>query len=120
LGEEANEGSERWDFEFDWVRVLTLDVAGAPYWDGQGGCEPSHAPWPDVDEDGDADQADFAVLQLCLTGDGVPLVDLTKCRRFDRDRDNDVDRWDFEEFEYCATGPGVPLDPNSLPTGCDL
>jgi hypothetical protein len=123
LGEENNQVAVPWDFEFDWVRVLTLDVPEAPYWDGTGGCEPSNAPWPDVNEDGAVDQADFAVFQLCYTGDllGVgSLTDPTTCRRFDRDHDNDVDQLDYGQFEQCATGPGVTLSRGSPPAGCEL
>jgi len=116
---ELNSGEDVWDFEFDWVRMLSYGVSGCPFWDGGGSCA---APlvWPDADEDGDVDQVDFAAFQLCFSGDGNPLSDPATCRRYNRDSDNDVDTLDFSKFEKCATGPGVALDPENLPAGCEL
>jgi hypothetical protein len=123
MGEIGNTSAEtEWDFEFDYVRVLTLDVAGCPLWNGQGGCTVK-LPWPDADEDGDVDQADFAVLQSCFSGDGVALSDPTVCGRFNRsvgESPADIDALDVIEFEKCATGPGISLDPENPPAGCDL
>jgi hypothetical protein len=116
---ELNSGEDVWDFEFDWVRMLSYNVNGCPFWDGGGSCF-STLPWPDADEDGDVDQADFAVFQLCFSGDGNALSDLATCRRFNRDGDSDVDSLDFNKFEKCATGPGIALDPENPPTGCEL
>ncbi len=73
----------------------------------------------DADEDGDVDQADFAMFQRCYTGDGggVP-ADPDYCQCFDRrnndntpGEDNDVDGFDLGAFEDCASGPGVAADP---------
>ncbi|MDM8007435.1 MAG: hypothetical protein QUV05_14950 [Phycisphaerae bacterium] len=116
---ELNSGEDVWDFEFDWVRMLSYNVNGCPFWDGGGSCF-STLPWPDADEDGDVDQADFAVFQLCFSGDGNALSDPATCRRFNRDGDSDVDSLDFNKFEKCATGPGIALDPENPPTGCEL
>lgn len=78
--------------------------------------------WPDADRDGDVDQADFAVLQACYTGQDPETGVSGACQVFDREPqgapDGDVDVWDFEAFENCATGPGIALDPESLPTDC--
>lgn len=72
----------------------------------------------DVDGDGDVDQADFAVFQICYTGmDGGVLADPDYCQCFDRrnndnspGQDNDVDSFDLAAFEDCASGPGVPAN----------
>ncbi len=77
-----------------------------------------HAPFADADSDGDVDQADFSLFQLCMTGAGVTPVpaDPVYCRCFDRGTDapgdNDIDNFDLEAFEGCASGSGVPADPN--------
>ncbi|NLE61922.1 MAG: hypothetical protein GX616_26505 [Planctomycetes bacterium] len=73
----------------------------------------------DADEDGDVDQADFAVFQLCYTGDGGGVLsDPEYCQCLDRrnndnssGQDNDIDSFDLAAFEDCASGPGVPADP---------
>lgn len=66
----------------------------------------------DRDGDGDVDQADFAVLQLCYTGDADPglLFDPAACFCLDADNDLDVDQTDLLAFEACASGPGVAAD----------
>lgn len=84
-------------------------------------------PFADADRDGDVDQADFAVLQICLTGADDPgeLFDPAKCNCFDRDQmdadpqfrpsidgDDDVDATDLDAFEACASGPGIPANVN--------
>ncbi len=70
-----------------------------------------NTPFADADGDGDVDQADFAVIQACLTGnDPSPgTFDRVNCFCFDRSdpKDDDVDELDYDEFEACATGPGV-------------
>lgn len=66
----------------------------------------------DRDGDGDVDQADFAALQMCFTGDGDPafLFDAGACFCFDTNNDLDVDQTDLLAFENCASGPGVAAD----------
>jgi hypothetical protein len=110
LGELNNQ--DVWDFEFDWVRMLSYNVEGCPFWDGEG-CVPTpqcNIPWADADGDGDVDMDDFAAFQLCYTGHapGPGVFDEENCVCFDRDRDGDVDTLDFLEFANCATGAGVP------------
>ncbi|HRR83688.1 MAG TPA: hypothetical protein P5316_01645 [Phycisphaerae bacterium] len=81
--------------------------------------DPCNEVFADADGDGDVDQADFAVFQLCYTGmDGGVLTDPDYCQCFDRrnndnspGQDNDVDSFDLAAFEDCASGPGVPADP---------
>jgi hypothetical protein len=77
-------------------------------------------PFADADEDGDVDQADFAMFQLCYTGAGDPgnLFDRKECKCFDRDNDSDIDGLDVSAFEDCATGPGIPFDAQNPPPGC--
>jgi len=81
---------------------------------------PDPGPWPDADADGDVDLADFGFFQRCLTTGMAPASVAPSCLRFDRDDDDDVDEVDLREFENCATGPGLPVDPQNLPSGCDL
>jgi len=66
----------------------------------------------DSDEDGDLDQADFGVFQLCYTGSGnTGSFDELDCNCTDIDGDRDVDTDDLVVFEQCASGPGIPADP---------
>jgi len=81
--------------------------------------DPCNEVFADADGDGDVDQADFAVLQRCYTGDGGGMVSEPEyCQCFDRrnndnspGEDNDVDSFDLAAFEDCASGSGVPADP---------
>jgi hypothetical protein len=65
----------------------------------------------DYDGDGDADQADFAVLQRCITTGSAPVT--AECKCFDRERngmgDGDIDQQDLLAFLNCASGPGIPV-----------
>ncbi|HOW71958.1 MAG TPA: FlgD immunoglobulin-like domain containing protein [Phycisphaerae bacterium] len=72
-----------------------------------------HTPFADADDDGDVDQADFGVWQLCYTGPGDPGQQFNKdlCFCFDRNMDNAVDMNDFNAFEACYSGPSVPASP---------
>lgn len=65
---------------------------------------------PDFDGDGDVDQSDFAFLQACLTGTGVPAS--PECTRADLDvpPDNDVDNSDITRFLACMKGPDTRAD----------
>lgn len=71
-----------------------------------------HDPFADYDGDGDVDQADFAALQACFTGQAGGL--LAGCGCFDRDNagagDKDIDSDDWSLFELCASGPGIPAN----------
>ncbi|UCD30523.1 MAG: hypothetical protein JSV03_08665 [Planctomycetota bacterium] len=72
-----------------------------------------HDPFADADNDGDVDQDDFAVFQVCYGGSGVSPTPECKC--FDQEPaggDGDVDGNDFSgPFETCASGPDVPANP---------
>ncbi|HOW72370.1 MAG TPA: LamG domain-containing protein, partial [Phycisphaerae bacterium] len=67
-------------------------------------------PFADADRDGDVDQLDFGIMQLCFTGEngGTPQG----CRCFDRDEDGSITAIDFGAFQNCATssGPMIPAD----------
>lgn len=71
-------------------------------------------PFADADGDGDVDQEDYGVWQLCFTGTigGIPDVP-EYCTCFDREGDDDIDQTDFNAFQNCAntSGPEIPADP---------
>ena len=74
-------------------------------------------PFADGDHDGDVDQDDFGMFQVCYTDTdgGVP----PGCHCFNRDGDNDIDHPDFTAFSHCYTGANVPwgqtLAPDCVP-----
>jgi len=72
-------------------------------------------PFADADKDGDVDQEDFAMFQVCFTnvGGGVPVG----CECLNRDGDSDIDSADFVQFSACYSGPNVPAVP--VPGGCN-
>ncbi len=73
-------------------------------------------PRPDVDGDGDVDQADFGAFQSCITGPADPflqanaLFDRTNCQCLDLNGDEDVDDDDLVGFVDCISGPGAAAD----------
>jgi hypothetical protein len=76
-------------------------------------------PFADVDLDGDVDHLDFALYQLCISGNGNPFptgAGFDYCQCFDREGasgpDGDVDQGDFPFFDACYSGPNVPADVN--------
>ena len=82
-----------------------------------------HDPFADIDGDGDVDQMDFGLWQLCYTGSGNTSFDPVKCKCLDRDDrngdhlynppddgDGDIDMDDFAKFAKCYSGPGVPAN----------
>jgi hypothetical protein len=79
-----------------------------------------HSPVFDVNDDGDVDQSDFAILQACITGTGDPaglFPSLSEdCRCMDvsgasGQPDDALVQQDLVAFELCASGPGIPADP---------
>jgi hypothetical protein len=56
----------------------------------------------DFDKDSDVDQTDFAHLQNCFSGVGIPYA--TSCSDTDVDGDDDVDSTDFISFVPCLAG----------------
>jgi hypothetical protein len=67
---------------------------------GDIGC---HVPFADADEDGDIDQVDFAIFQLCIGADPLP----DECRCFDTTSSGSINATDVVNFINCATGPDV-------------
>ncbi len=65
----------------------------------------------DLDRDGDVDQADFGLLQSCLTGPFIPQTD-PDCGGALLDADDDVDTDDVSVFQRCCSGPEIPSSPN--------
>ncbi|MGQ9652016.1 MAG: hypothetical protein ACUVXJ_18080 [Phycisphaerae bacterium] len=65
----------------------------------------------DLDRDGDVDQADFSLLQTCLSGSFVP-PETPRCERMDFDGDNDVDDDDVARFLGCIAGPALSPEVN--------
>jgi endonuclease/exonuclease/phosphatase family metal-dependent hydrolase len=68
------------------------------------------SPFADVDGDGDVDQNDFGVVQVCLSGDSSAAIE--SCRCLDRNADADVDATDLQSFLDCMSGPGIAADTN--------
>ncbi len=79
---------------------------------------PCPSPFADADSDGDVDGLDFALFQLCISGNGNPYpvgAGFEFCACFDREGpsgpDGDVDQGDFAAFSNCYSGPEVPVNP---------
>jgi hypothetical protein len=64
----------------------------------------------DMDSDGDVDQSDFGLLQVCFSGSQTPQP-VESCQQARLDGDSDVDAIDLSMFLGCLSGPGVPADP---------
>ena len=64
----------------------------------------------DLDLDGDSDQEDFALMQLCLSGTGLGYP--PGCADSDFDGDYDVELNDIDRFLNCMTGPNQPVQVN--------
>ncbi len=70
-------------------------------------------PAMDSDCDGDVDHDDFALFQLCYSGNGNNYPTGLHCDCFDKGSDspdNDIDSLDFDAFQTCASGPNVPAN----------
>jgi hypothetical protein len=118
---ELGTSTDIWNFEFDWVRTLSYNLTGCPFWDG-GGCVPMipcPTPFADSDKDGDVDMEDFAVFQSCInTGLYAAPASLPEaCRCFDRN-DNKVigDAADLARFIACGSGKDIAWQPRP---GCE-
>ncbi|MEP0843027.1 MAG: chitobiase/beta-hexosaminidase C-terminal domain-containing protein, partial [Phycisphaerae bacterium] len=73
------------------------------------GCAPC-----DFDLDGDVDLDDYAQLQNCLSGFGIPQNN-PACLKARLDGDTDVDVQDVAVFKSCLTGANVPYPGTNLP-----
>lgn len=70
-----------------------------------------NTPFADTDADGDVDQDDFGVFQLCFSGPlgSIPTsVAGYDCKCLDRNLDNHLTQEDFSLFQNCAGGPMMP------------
>jgi hypothetical protein len=90
------------EFQGPGVECATVDCA----------CRACHKPFADGDGDGDVDQADFAILQMCVSKGGVVADKPCKCSCYDRDGLNGVDAADITLWIKCASGPGIAADEN--------
>jgi hypothetical protein len=70
---------------------------------------PDFAP-VDFDQDTDVDMDDYAELQRCFTGAGMPIVDPT-CIPMDVSGDESIDSQDLGKFLACLSGAGLEADP---------
>ncbi len=63
-------------------------------------------PWADGDHDGDVDQEDFGLFQVCYTGTGggVPAG----CDCMERTGDGNINQDDLIDFKDCYSGANVP------------
>ncbi len=95
--------------------VTAVSAAGESTPSAEVSAIPIPPPIPgDVDHDGDVDQSDFGMLQLCLVLDGVPQSDPT-CAGARLDQDLDVDGFDVSLFLGCLSGANVPGDAYCAP-----
>lgn len=91
-------------YEYFWYddALITIDEASSP-------C-PNPQLRFDADGDGDVDQADFAVIQACVTGTAGGPFDCATCRCMNADGNMDIDGDDLAAFEQCVSGPGIAAD----------
>jgi hypothetical protein len=80
--------------------------------DGNGDLVPDSCQWArgDLDLDGDADLADFGILQACMTGPSATATGA--CVKASLNGDTHVDAMDVSLFIKCLSGEGVPLNWN--------
>jgi len=62
----------------------------------------------DLDKDGDVDQADFGMLQVCYNAPGVPPT--PECQAMDLNHDMWVGGPDYSVLQGCLSGSGVVAD----------
>jgi hypothetical protein len=65
----------------------------------------------DFDGDGDVDQHDFGVFQMCITGDAAGPFE-AGCEPGNFDTDLDIDSSDLSKFLSCMSGATIASDPN--------
>jgi hypothetical protein len=65
----------------------------------------------DYDRDGDVDEDDVALFEICASGAAIPYSG--ECAHADVDKDGDVDQSDFGLMQRCLSGPNIRAD-----TGC--
>ncbi len=67
----------------------------------------------DLDVDGDVDQSDFSIMQLCFSGPGVIFA--PGCEIANLDDDVDVDAADFNILHGCYSGSELAPSPTCMP-----
>ncbi len=63
----------------------------------------------DLDQDGDVDATDLAILIACMSG--ADIEPTSACHHADLDGDDDVDLADFALLQRCFSGPGIEPTP---------
>jgi M6 family metalloprotease-like protein len=63
----------------------------------------------DLDHDSDVDQADFGLLQGCMSGTGVAQT-RPECAEMSLDHDSDVDQSDLQVLLRCLSGPDTAAE----------
>jgi hypothetical protein len=102
--------------DYFWVEGQTCDLLWT-YSEGVVGCDlVCFDPFADADGDGDVDQDDFAVFQLCYTGGATPVPgDPEYCVCLDvapaGTPDDAIDALDYDAFKNCVSGPNIPANP---------
>jgi hypothetical protein len=81
--------------------------------DGDGQPDVCQRAYGDFDLDGDVDQEDFGLFQVCLTGSKPPGDG--PCSSADFNHDGRVEHRDVLAFRHCMTGPERPADPSCQP-----
>jgi hypothetical protein len=64
---------------------------------------------PDLDRDGDVDQGDFGLFQVCFTSGAEPVVS-PACQGMDFNHDQIVDQDDLSILTDCLSSPGTIAD----------
>ena len=66
------------------------------------------SPRSDFDADGDVDDQDIDLFEMCSSGPGIAPA--SGCENRDLDNDNDVDQSDFGLMQRCRSGDGILAD----------
>ena len=90
------------------VRFSLRDMAGNTGFSPIYNVTIKNPPTPDFDDDNDADQEDFGLLQTCI---GVDLLSAPECEYADLTLDNLVDQDDVSDFLDCMNGPNQSMPP---------
>ncbi|HOW71787.1 MAG TPA: DUF2341 domain-containing protein [Phycisphaerae bacterium] len=117
-------GGGVWDTSGNWFNgimdeIRLANVARSPDWIANeyatmvGTLTRCGTPIVDGDQDGDVDQVDFSMLQLCF-GAVSGQWPRAECACFDTDSDLAITSQDVNDFVKCASGPYVEANPDCL------